>query len=275
MGERSNPDPESINNRTPPAMDIKAIVRAATAQLSQTFDKRFQQLAALLEPHDAAAESDTQQHQQVGAEVSEAANLACRQVFQCHGFPALSAADPHNIPEVGSLETSTPNGPCRPTIKLNDIGTYNGSHRWAELNTGWLIWESLLCNAFQPDTSKIRHLAGERKWEWLRESIASYFYAKLSLLRAVFPTHQETDLLNEICYGLPVSLQLNVHTHLLSNPNMDDLLTKLHNLEGPCKATLRSGSRYNSRNDPVPPPLTSSTTYSAPTQLISSAADIP
>ncbi|SOV08665.1 uncharacterized protein UDID_17685 [Ustilago sp. UG-2017a] len=50
---------------------------------------------------------------------------------------------------------------------------------------------------------------------------------------------------------------------------MDDLLTKLHNLEGPWNATLQSGSQYNSRNDPVPPPLTSSTTYSAPTQLIS------
>ncbi|CCF51914.1 hypothetical protein NDA11_000617 [Ustilago hordei] len=117
---------------------------------------------------------------------------------------------------------------------------------------GWLIWEMSLHNAFQPDASKIQHLAGEQKWEWAKESIASYFYTKLSLLHAAFPTCQETDLLNEIQYGLPASLQLDVWTHLLARPNMDELLTELHNLEGPWKATLCSGSCYDQHNDLLP-----------------------
>ncbi|SAM63561.1 uncharacterized protein UBRO_20421 [Ustilago bromivora] len=150
-----------------------------------------------------------------------------------------------------------------------------GSHRWAELNTGWLVWELSLRNTFQPNASEIRHLAGEHKWEWSKESIASYFYTKLSLLRAAFTTCQETNLLNEICYGLPVWLQLDVHTHLLSNPNMDNLLTELHNLEGPWKATLCSGSHYNSRNDPVPQQLTPPTTYSMPSQLLLGTVNAP
>lgn len=150
-----------------------------------------------------------------------------------------------------------------------------GSHRRAELNTGWTVWESSLCNAFQPDASEIQCLAGERKWEWPKESIASYFYTKLSLLRAAFPTRQETDLLNEISYGLPASLQLDVRTHLLASPKMDDLLTELRNLEGPWKATLRSGSPYNSRNDPLPQQLTPPSTYSTPSHLLASAVDTP
>ncbi|SAM83346.1 uncharacterized protein UBRO_20294 [Ustilago bromivora] len=138
-----------------------------------------------------------------------------------------------------------------------------------------MVWESSLHNAFQPDASKILCLAGERKRELLKESITSYFYTKLSLLRAVFPMRQETNLLNEIHYGLPASLQLDVCTHLLSSPNMDDLLTELRNLEGPWKATLCSGSHYNSRNDPLPQQLTPLSTYSTPSHPLSSAVDTP
>ncbi|KAJ1570410.1 hypothetical protein NDA14_001934 [Ustilago hordei] len=140
-----------------------------------------------------------------------------------------------------------------------------GSHQCTELNTGWTIWETSLCNVFQPDVSEIRCLAGECKWEWTKESIASYFYTKLSLLHAAFPTHQETDLLNEIQYSLPASLQLDVQTHLLAKPNMDDLLTKLHILKGPWKATLCSGGYYNFHNDLLPQPLTLSLMFSTPT----------
>ncbi|SOV01666.1 uncharacterized protein UDID_18168 [Ustilago sp. UG-2017a] len=255
MGERSHPDPESINNETPPGVDVEAIVQTVTTQLSHTLNKHFRQLTASLTPHNVTTKSESQHHQQVEAEASEAANLA----------------QPHNTVESVHLESTTSNGLRRPTIKPDDIGMYDGSadnlkfflgrmkslikntalhwykvlssHRHAELNTGWTVWELSLCNAFQPDASKIRHLAGEQKWEWLKESIASYFYTKLSLLHAVFPTCQEADLLNEIRYGLPASLQLNVH--------------------------------YNSRNNPVPQQLTLPSTYSTPTHPLSSAVNTP
>ncbi|SOV01978.1 uncharacterized protein UDID_18847 [Ustilago sp. UG-2017a] len=207
MGERSNLDTKFVNNGTPPAVDIEAI-----------------QLAALLAPHDATAESDIQQCQQVEAKASDAANLARQQVFQHHRLPALPAADPHNIPEAGFLETSMPNGPCRLTIKLDNIGTYDGS------TDGLGIFLSHVKSLIESHQDLV--------WE------------------------DETDLLNEIHYGLPASLQLDICTHLLSNPNMNNLLTELRNLEGPWKATLCSGSQYNSPNDPLPPPLMSSTTYS-------------
>ncbi|SAM83684.1 uncharacterized protein UBRO_20779 [Ustilago bromivora] len=138
-----------------------------------------------------------------------------------------------------------------------------------------VIWETSLCNAFQPDASEIQCLAGECKWEWTKESITSYFYTKLSLLHAAFPTCQGTDLLNEIRYGFPVSLQLDVRTHLLTKPNMDDLLTGLCNLEGPWKATLHSGSCYNLHNDLLPQPPTLSITFSTPNPPMSSTVNSP
>ncbi|SPC62109.1 uncharacterized protein UHOD_12168 [Ustilago sp. UG-2017b] len=77
LGERSNPDPKVTNTPLPPSIEIETIIQTVTAQLGQTFEECFQQLAITLAPPTTSAKSNAQHHQRVEAEASEAANLAC------------------------------------------------------------------------------------------------------------------------------------------------------------------------------------------------------
>ncbi|KAJ1041482.1 hypothetical protein NDA11_005341 [Ustilago hordei] len=238
-GERCNPDPDTGNPTLTNNLDIVTLIQIITAQLDRTFKECFQQLAITLTPPTTTMESKAQQ-------------CCMKYLIESRWDLAWESVIIETLPL------------CLRETALHWYEVL-GSHQCAELKTGWTIWEMSLCNVFQPDASEIQCLAGECKWEWMKESIASYFYTKLSLLCAALPTCQETDLLNKIWYGLPASLQLDVQTHLLVKPNMDDLLTELCNLKGPWKATLHSGSCYNFCNDLLPQPLTPSLMFSTPT----------
>ena len=139
-----------------------------------------------------------------------------------------------------------------------------GPHQCIRLNTAWSDWEAALQKAFQPDASEIRRIADERRWDWQKESIAAYFYAKLSLLCAAYPTRLHADLVHKICLGLPASLQLDVRSHMAPKPSMDDLLMELRNLEGPWRAALRSGSCPTTRHETVTSSMSTSSQYGPP-----------
>ncbi|SNX86178.1 uncharacterized protein MEPE_04887 [Melanopsichium pennsylvanicum] len=294
---------------SPEVVTSPLTIEAIIAAMDKKLDERLKEFADRLptQTQSRQSKSESQRQQRLEAEAAKEAEIAKKRFLRRHGIgigiddntiPADSDVSPTPAPPSAIVSTSS----RRPSVKPEDIGTYDGSSdllefflgrvaalvesrqdpawesaiievlplclrktasQWYQLlgsptrrklNTSWAKWETALRNAFQPDASEIRRLADERRWDWTKESIAAYFYAKLSLLRAAYPTRVEGDLLHKIRLGLPSSLQLDVRSHMAAIPNMDNLLIELRNLEGPWRATLKSSSshRAGQRNEVAP-----------------------